>query len=215
MLCVLPSWPTRTEPSTLVGHRSAPHTLVRAAASGRLPEWAEAGPARREHMARVAELLDSWAGAAGLDEVERTRWRAAGYLHDALRDASADSLRRMMPATADPFPDELLHGPAAAERLRGEGVEDEELLAAIAFHTLGYEGFGTLGRALYAADFLDPGRGFLEGERAELRARMPRELDAVVREVARRRIGDLLGRGTRLHPRTVAFWNALAEEQGG
>lgn len=194
-------------------HRMASHPLVTAAANGRLPEWAVAGPRRREHMARVAELLDSWADALHLTDTERKRWRAAAYLHDALRDAAPDVLRAWIP-TGDSMPDALLHGPAAAARLRDEGVDDEELLAAIAFHTVGDAGFDRLGRALYAADFLEPGRAFLHQRRAELRSRVPEELDAVVREVAAHRLRDLVDRRLPLDAHTVAFWNVLVEEAG-
>jgi HD superfamily phosphohydrolase YqeK len=112
-----------------------------------------------------------------------------------------------------------LHGPAAAERLREEGVADEELLAAVAYHTIGDPSFGQLGRALYAADFLEPGRTFRAEWRAELRERVPAELDAVVLEVARARVAHvrevhgfsdepgLVGRA-----RTVAFLNQLEAE---
>jgi 2-amino-4-hydroxy-6-hydroxymethyldihydropteridine diphosphokinase len=189
------------------------HPLVTAAASGRLPEWAVAKPRRREHAVRVAELLDSWAEELGLAEPERARWRAAGCLHDALRDAEPSELRSMV-SNADALPDGLLHGPATAERLREEGVDDEELLAAIAYHTVGDPGFGILGRALYAADFLDPGRTFLAERRAEMRARAPSELDTVVRDVARERIRDLVCRGLPLDPRTIDFWNRLVAEVG-
>lgn len=188
------------------------HPLVSAAASGCFPEWAVVEPARREHMLRVATLMDAWAREMDIGDAERERWRAAAYLHDALRDAPPDSLRAALPG-AEGVPDALLHGPAAAERLREGGVEDEELLAAVAYHTLGDLGFGVLGRALYAADFLEPGRTFLAERRAELRARAPKELDSVVREVAGERIRDQIGRGLPLHPRTVAFWNRLVKEQ--
>lgn len=188
------------------------HPLLTAAAEGRLPEWARADPPRREHMARVAALLDTWAERSALSDRDRMRWRAAGYLHDALRDAPPSSLREGLAGVTD-VPDALLHGPAVAERLRAEGVGDDELLGAVAYHTLGDAGFGPLGRALYAADFLEPGRTFLVERRADLRARAPEELDAVLREVAHERIGDLLSRGLPLHPRTVAFWNALVGER--
>ena len=98
--------------------------------------------------------------------------------------------------------------------MRSEGVEDDELLCAIAYHTVGDAAFGVLGRALYAADFLDPGRAFLAELRADLRARAGSELDAIVREVARERVGDLVRRGLALNPRTVAFWNRLVGEAG-
>lgn len=164
-------------------------------------------------MARVAGLLDEWAVQSGLDDEERVRWRAAGYLHDALRDAPLDVLRALVPET-ERMPDAVLHGPAAAERLRRDGVDDEELLAAIAFHTIGDPAFGRLGRALYAADFLESGRTFMADRRAELRARAQDELDAVVFEVARMRIRHLVDRGMPINPRTASFWNRMVEDVG-
>lgn len=191
---------------------SEQHPLVSEAAEGRLPAWAVASAERREHMARVSSLLRSWSERLGLPPEEVTRWRAAGHLHDALRDERPDVLRpRVSPELRD-LPGRILHGPAVAERLRVEGVLDGELLRAVAFHTLGDAGFGTLGRALYAADFLEPGRTFRPEWRAALDERLPDELDAVVREVAKSRIGWLLDRGCRVQHRTVAFWNALVGE---
>jgi HD superfamily phosphohydrolase YqeK len=201
------------EPPTTTGHKTPLHPLVLEAADGRLPDWAEAGPERREHIARVAELLDAWADEAELPEEDRQRWRAAGYLHDAVRDAAPESLRPLVSGDLAGLPGSLLHGPAVATRLRREGVEDDELLGAIAYHTLGDPGLGPLGRALYAADFLEPGRTYRVEGREDLCARAPSELDAVTREVARLRIAHLLRKGLALHERTVAFWNALVEER--
>lgn len=196
------------------GRPSPLHPIVAAAAQGRLPDWAVAGADRRAHMERVATLLDSWATGLGLPEAERARWRAVGYLHDALRDEAPDELRDLVSKDFRALPGPVLHGPAAATRLRAVGVADEDLLAAIALHTIGGAELGKLGRALYAADFLEPGRSFLEEWRESLRARMPADLNAVVLELVRARIGHLLERGTPVPWRTVAFWNALVEEGG-
>lgn len=190
------------------------HALVEEAAEGRLPAWAVAGPERRAHMARVAELLDEWAERLGLDGADRLRWRAAGWLHDALRDERPEALRPWVPERFRALPGKLLHGPAAAERLRAEGVADEELLEAVALHTIGSASFGRLGRALYSADFLEPGRDFLPEWRAELRARMPVELDDVLREIVAQRIGNLLERTLPVRPESIGLWNALASEKG-
>jgi 2-amino-4-hydroxy-6-hydroxymethyldihydropteridine diphosphokinase len=78
---------------------------------------------------------------------------------------------------------------------------------------VGDPSFGALGRALYAADFLEPGRSFLPEWRADLRARMPGDLDDVVLEIARARIANLLGRRASVLPRTLDFWNALVAER--
>lgn len=177
--------------------------LVREAAEGRLPAWTQARPKRREHMARVAALLREWAMAMGLPADEVARWSAAGHLHDALRDADPDELRPAVPEEFRDLPGKLLHGPAAAARLRGQA--DEELLDAIRCHTLGCPRFRTLGRALYLADFLEPGRSFAPEWTASLRRRMPREMDAVLREVVASRIAHVSGNGGILHPETKAF----------
>ena len=210
MLSVVRPRPQRMDQSTSVDDRHAPHPLVQAAAGGVLPDWSVAGPQRLMHMARVATLLDAWADELGLSTEERVRWRAAGYLHDALRDASEASLRSLAGALGD-VPNLLLHGPAAASCLRRDGVADEELLAAVAFHTTGDPAFRQLGRALYAADFLEPGRTYLGEREVELRARAPRDLDAVVLEVARARTAHLEGTMA-IHPRTMAFMRTLESE---
>jgi 2-amino-4-hydroxy-6-hydroxymethyldihydropteridine diphosphokinase len=161
-------------------------------------------------MARVAALLEGWAGALGLDREERTRWLAAAWLHDALRNADPEALRPRVPPPAAALPGPLLHGPAAAERLRIDGVDDGELLRAVAYHTLGHPGLAALGRALYAADFLEPGRDLLNDWRAGLRDRCPGDLPGVVKEILGARIVHLVGRGSPLRAETVAFWNAMA-----
>jgi 2-amino-4-hydroxy-6-hydroxymethyldihydropteridine diphosphokinase len=165
-------------------------------------------------MARVAALLDAWATSMELSEDERARWRAAGHLHDALRDERADALRPLVPATNDDLTGPMLHGPAAAERLRQEGVSDDGLLSAIAAHTTGRAGLDTLGLALYAADYLEPGRDFGSSQIAELhaslRSRMPSDLRAVVRDVGAERMRRALESRRPIHPDTLALYNELA-----
>jgi HD superfamily phosphohydrolase YqeK len=170
-------------------------------------------PRREEHSRRVAALLGEWAASLGLPPDEQLRWRAAGWLHDALRDADPADLRPVVPPELHDLPDPVLHGPAAAARL--DGHADEELRTAIAFHTIGHPQLRDLGRALYLADFLEPGRDFLPEWRAELRARMPHGLDAVLREVIRMRIQHLLDGGKPIRPETAAFWSRAVSEPRG
>lgn len=178
--------------------------LVRAAARGELPSWTVAKEKRRAHMGRVAALMREWAVALGLSDAARDRWCAAGWLHDVLRDAGAEELRPQVPAEFRALPGKLLHGPAAAERLAGE--VDEEILDAVRYHTLGSPRFGRLGRALYLADFLEPGRTRLDTEwTAGLRARMPHEIDAVLREVVAARVEHVIEGSGAVYPETEAF----------
>jgi 2-amino-4-hydroxy-6-hydroxymethyldihydropteridine diphosphokinase len=177
--------------------------LARAAARGELPDWARASEKRRAHIGRVAALMGEWADALGLSDDERTRWLATGWLHDVLRESPPDELRPLLPEAFRSLPGKLLHGPAAAERLAGEA--DPEMLDAIRYHTLGSSRFGTLGRALYLADFLEPGRRYTPEWTASLRARMPGEMDEVLREVVRARVSHVKESGSTLHPETQAF----------
>ena len=185
------------------------HPVVAAAASGELPEWAVAGEDRRAHMARVAALLESWCRDLCPGKGRIVTWRAAGFLHDALRDAPPGELAPFLPERFLSLPGSAYHGPAAAARLEGEGVDDLELLDAIRWHTLGSPRFGALGKALVAADALEPGRTHRPAWRRELRERAPDDLTGVVTEIVASRIDYLLRVRSPVHPRTLGFWNSL------
>jgi HD superfamily phosphohydrolase YqeK len=188
------------------------HPLLRRAAEGELPSWTEAGPPRRAHIRRVMALLAEWAEVLALAEEERIRWVAAGALHDVLRDADPEVLRDRVPPDFREIPDSLLHGPAVATRLRGEGVEDESFLRALAFHTLGHGELDAVGRALYAADFLEPGRSFEREWRARLARRFPEDPEEVLVQGVRARMTRQMERGWSLRAETVDFWNTLVGE---
>jgi HD superfamily phosphohydrolase YqeK len=188
------------------------HPLVRRAAEGELPPWTVAGPSRRRHMASVAALMERWAREIGLDGDAPIRWKAAGFLHDSLRDEEPRRMRALLPPALADLPDPLVHGPAAAVRLEEEGVQDGALLRAVAFHTTGHAELDRLGCFLYAADFLEPEREYLDEALERFRTRMAREPGPVLRRVAARRIGRQLEEGRPLRPETVGFWNRLIDE---
>jgi HD superfamily phosphohydrolase YqeK len=158
-----------------------------------LPAWAVVTPARRAHVERVVALLSSWADMMEVAPRERERWVRAGWLHDALRDA--------------PLPNARAHGPAAADRAAADGESDRGVLDAVRFHTIGSPDWDDVGRMLYLADFLEPGREL--PDRADLARRVPNERDAVLTEVARRRLDWIIRSGWPLPAATVAFWNQL------
>jgi HD superfamily phosphohydrolase YqeK len=142
-----------------------------------------------------------------VDGTERERWLKAVYLHDALRDAPMTFLTGLVidqwnsPA--------LLHGPAAAEYAAREGERDQGVLNAVRFHSVGYAGWDAVGRMLYLADYLEPGRKFRNEERQQMAVRVPTEVDRVLREVATERLEWIVRSGWPLFPETVDFWNAL------
>ena len=173
-----------------------------------LPAWAEVTPERLQHVQRVAELLSRWADAMGIPDPERNRWLRAVWLHDALRDAPVEELMRWAPST--PGPVELRHGPASAARAKAEGETDRGVLDAVRYHSVGLAEWDLVGRALYCADFLEPGRAFEPEERRALAERFPTDSRGVLREVARRRMRHLIESGWAIPTPTLRFWNALA-----
>ena len=185
------------------------HPRIEDAASGILPEWSKVSRSRHGHMERVSDLMGEWAAEMGLRKRERRRWRAVGLLHDALKGARGRDMKRWVRRRIRDLPVPVLHGPAAAARLRTEGVDDFPFLNAIAYHTLGHSCLDELGRALYAADFLEPGRRVQPKMRAALRERMPQDLDDVVREIVGARLRYMIKKDRVVRPETVGFWNTL------
>ncbi len=181
------------------------HPLIEAAGRrGEFPAWAELNVHRRAHVERVAALLALWAEALGLSEDEQVRWRAAGRLHDALKDAAIPVLREL--ADDDSWPEPLLHGPAVSARLAREGVDDDEFLLAVACHSVGHPSFRALGEHLYLADYLDPGRPET-GDRQALRDAMPAGREDVLPRVIMHRIEHQLAERRPVLSASIDFWN--------
>ena len=173
-----------------------------------LPAWSCVSEKRLAHIARVTALLDEWARKLELPPEEARAWHDAGRLHDALRDAPEHVLRELAGDAPD-YATEMLHGPAAAERMRREGERRAELLDAVRYHTIGSVNWGRLGRALYMADYLEPGRKFSRADRAYLAAQAPHDFDATFRQVVRARLEWSLREGMRLYPEAVVLWNSV------
>ena len=172
-----------------------------------LPPWAVVTSDRLEHIQRVAELAALWAERMGVPASERNRWLRAVWLHDALRDAAPAELEKW--ASGTPGPPELRHGPASAARAKAEGETDRGVLDAVRYHSLGLAEWDMVGRILYCADVLEPGRAFDQRQRAELAERLPDDSGAVLREVARSRLTHIIQSGWPLLEPTVRFWNSL------
>jgi HD superfamily phosphohydrolase YqeK len=169
-------------------------------------------PAREAHIARVAALAAGWAGAMGIAADERRRWLRAVWLHDAFRDADDATLSRWAPGATGSR--ELRHGPASAARAEAEGETDQGILDGVRYHSVGYAGWDMVGRVLYCADYLEPGRDHAREHRAELARRFPADPSGVVLAVATDRLTHLLRSRWPLIEPTVRFWNHLVASSG-
>ena len=172
-----------------------------------LPAWAQVTPERLQHIQRVAALVAEWSERLGLPDSERNRWLRGVWLHDALRDAPPEELAAFAPST--PGPPGLRHGPASAAHAKAEGESDRGVLDAVRYHSVGLAEWDMVGRVLYCADFLEPGRTVLGARRAELAGRFPLDPQWVLYEVARVRMLHLVESGWAIPQPTVRFWNSL------
>ena len=172
-----------------------------------MPSWARVSDKRAEHIQRVTALLNAWAAAMRLPPADARAFVDAGVLHDALRDASESELRQITGDSVNPFG--LLHGPAAAKMLEANGEQRADVLEAVRYHTVGHEQWGIVGRALFMADFLEPGRKFMKQDRYFLSLQVPNSFDAVFRQVVRMRLEWTVREGNQIFPETVALWNSL------
>ena len=177
-----------------------------------LPSWAQVSKGRAKHIGRVTALLGEWADAMGLPADERQCWIDAGRFHDALRDAPVEELRALAGSGLEEV--ELLHGPAAAARLEGEGETRRNLLDAIRYHSIGWKHWDRVGKALYMADYLEPGRTFDMERRARLSQLVPRDFEAAFRDVVRSRMAYARENGFTEYPESVELLESVGPAAG-
>lgn len=117
---------------------------------------------RYEHSVRVAEMCEKLCLHYGLDE-------KIGYLvgiaHDICKDMDYEKMMKTAAKDGNEIIDyekkkpALLHGRAAAVLLKEKfGIEDKDILEAVANHTSGVYGMCDLTKCLFLADKIEPGR---------------------------------------------------------
>jgi len=170
-------------------------------------------PQRAAHSRRTAELAAELCARFGIDP---ERGRAAGIAHDLCKELDRDVQRRLAaeypghPSFSAVMSDKALHGPAAAALLaRDYRVEDEEILDAVAVHTLGRIGMTPLAAVVYCADKLEPGRDGMSPEFRESCLMLP--LAELLREVVGHTIAYLESKGKNVAPETLILYNSLAD----
>ncbi len=164
------------------------------------------------HSLGVAETAKKLAQLYGGDA---NKAYLAGLLHDCAKGLSNHHLLQTAIAfgivrnddTEEVCPD-LLHGSVGSVLARKEyGVDDEEILTAIAVHTLGAEEMGLLAKIIYLADFIEPGRDFPGAEKLRILAHQ--DLDHAVLGAMDNTILYVLQQGLPLHLQTVRARNSL------
>jgi len=165
---------------------------------------------RVEHARGVAALARELCARFGASEEDG---EVAGLAHDLARELDPASLEPIAARDGRPILEDerrmpvILHGRAGAVILRDElGIDDPAILDAVRDHVTGRAGMGVLSCIVYAADYLEPGRGFLE--ESARKAILSGSLAAMVRAVLRMSVRHLEERGRPIAAvsREVAAW---------
>lgn len=167
---------------------------------------------RRQHIIGVVEESIKLATYYGVD-IEKAE--LAALLHDIAK-------YRIDEWEAGAFPDfhldedtarirNTIHAPLGAYLARKEyGICDEEVLRAIAGHTVGIVPMYDLDKIIFLADLIEPGRRF-QGV-MELRSAAYRDLTQATLLAIKHTIQYLMGEGLPVHPQTIRVYNALIRQ---
>ena len=163
------------------------------------------------HTKGVAEVSVHLAKLYGADEKEA---ELAAWLHDCARVYPTNTLieeciRRDIPVTAlDRRSPILLHAPLGVYLAKHVyGVENEAVLDAIAYHTVGREQMTTLECIVYLADMIEPSRDYPGVEL--LRELAEEDLTRAMVAAFDQSIAHVIRCGGLLHPNTILARNEL------
>lgn len=163
-------------------------------------------PHRFAHTLSVARTSVELALRFGADPMKAEE---AGLLHDCAKCYSLADMQKAVRRhnmTDDP---EFLSSPALLHSLAGAcvarddyGVQDQEILDAIAYHNTGHAGMSSLAMCVCLADFIEPNREpfpLLEEVRRLSETSLTRALLLSLEGVAE----HVASKGKKLHPRTL------------
>lgn len=176
-----------------------------------LPAWV------LEHCQRVSEMARTLARRFGVDE---ERAALAGLLHDVARAASAQEL--LAAAVRHDLPVDvvmeqvpvLLHGPVGAAWARQNlGITDEEVLAAVTWHTTGRPEMSDLEKVVFLADKLEPEKGEHQVGLEPVYEAAQQDLNGALLAYFDWQLRHLLDRNGPIHPAMVLARNALLEQR--
>ncbi|MEY8417014.1 bis(5'-nucleosyl)-tetraphosphatase (symmetrical) YqeK [Tissierella praeacuta] len=169
------------------------------------------GEKRHDHSVRVMEVALELAEIYNAD-IEKVK--IAAILHDCAKIID-DTYLLKMASDFDIILDdcmkynhELIHGPLGARIAKEEyGIEDNQILNAIYYHTTGKENMNILEKIIYIADYIEPYRNFQGVE--EVRKLVAKDLDKAILLAMENTITFLIEKNKLIHPDTIKARNHL------
>lgn len=117
---------------------------------------------RKEHIQGVVDTADVLAQRFGAD---RAKAKLAALCHDLFRGIKDEALNVYVNQLGLPKRylnnGNLAHGKIAAAMMTREfGIDDEDVLNAVRYHTTGRAGMSLLEKVIFLADSIEPGRSY-------------------------------------------------------
>lgn len=166
-------------------------------------------PRRYIHSLNVAESATMLARIYGADEEKAY---TAGLVHDSCKDMPAGLQLSYLLENKVEMTDleintaKLYHAMSGKVFARKEfGIEDEDMLNAVRYHTTGRRGMSLLEKIIFVADFISDERDYNGVE--IMREKAVRSLDEAIVEGLSFTIKDLIDAERLVHPDTLDAYN--------
>ncbi len=166
---------------------------------------------RLEHSMATSRMCGYLCNLFGIDEAPG---KIAGIAHDIARelhDNEKIALAEKDIYTTTPYEREhpvLLHGRAGAVLLSEQfSLSDEPVLQAVRWHTTGHTGMGVIGKILFVADYIEPGRTHIDDAYRQKILKM--SLDAMVLEILSKEITHLRNSGNAIVEDSILLYDDL------
>jgi len=158
---------------------------------------------RKNHIDGVVDTADKLAVRYGAD---RQKTKLAALCHDLYRGVKDEALNIYVKQLGLPkrYLDNanLAHAKIAAEMIKKDfGIEDEDVLNAVRYHTTGRAGMTVLEKVIFLADSIEPGRSYPGVE--EIRQVAESDLDHACLLCLERTIDYINKKGYYLDPDTL------------
>ncbi|MFD1358271.1 bis(5'-nucleosyl)-tetraphosphatase (symmetrical) YqeK [Fictibacillus halophilus] len=161
-------------------------------------------------------VLETSLKLAQLYGADLNKTETAAIFHDYAKFRPKDEMREIVKKENLPqdlllFGSEVLHAPVGAFLVEKEiGIQDEEVLSAIYYHTTGNGNMNTLEKVIFLADYIEPNRQFPGVE--EVREEAEKDLNKACLMAVKNTINFLMKQNQKIYPLTLESYNGLMDK---
>ncbi|MCG7338572.1 bis(5'-nucleosyl)-tetraphosphatase (symmetrical) YqeK [Staphylococcus sp. ACRSN] len=165
---------------------------------------------RFEHSMRVSETAMK---LADIYDGDKEKAQLAGILHDYSKYDDLGEMyqivtRYNLDSKLLSYGSEILHGPVCAVIMKEKyGIEDDEVLRAIEYHTTGRAQMTKTEKLVFVADYIELGRKTPGVEEIRDLAYNQGSLDKTIYEISKRTVLYLIGKDINVFDATIACLN--------